>query len=316
MPRTDPRRREFNEQAVALWRKMPGDCRPAGVTTLMKRGLPYYIESGVLALRDAIDRLGPYAPQPFVFLAGGFQPDQEAEAELAQGGPDRIGVALRDLFGSRWVREWFELQVESIRLTEERVRWMTGPGNLTGLEALSVKDGADDDAVRTLCQADLPRVNTLAIQEVMLSVGGPSLLTTATVLALLDSPLMARLEALMLIGYWLTDDGLRALAESFRVAGLKSLFIWPRPESSAGVRAILESPHLAGLTRLDLSGIALDPAMVALLGRPDVLPGLRKLIIAFHDVSHRDLLLPRFGEGLFVGSEQEPQGEIAGIVDV
>src|SRR5262245_1315877 len=48
LPRTDARRRELNEQAMALWRKMPGDCRPAGVTTLMKRGLPFFIESGVL----------------------------------------------------------------------------------------------------------------------------------------------------------------------------------------------------------------------------------------------------------------------------
>jgi uncharacterized protein (TIGR02996 family) len=313
LPRTNARRRELNEQAMALWRKMPRDCRPAGVTTLMKRGLPFFINSGVLALRDAIDRLGPYAPQPFVLLSGDIPRDTEAEAELAPGGPDRVGVALRELFGSRWVREWFELQVQSVRLTEERVRWMTGPGNLTGLEALSVKDGADDGAVRALCQADLPRVHTLAIQEVRRSLGEPSLLSTATVLALLDSPLMARLEALILFGYWLEDDGLRALAESSRLAGLKSLFVWPRPNCSAGVRAILESPHLAWLTRLDLSGIALGPEMVALLGRPDVLPGLRTLIIAFDDASYRDLLLPRFGEELSVGSDEEPQGEIAGM---
>jgi uncharacterized protein (TIGR02996 family) len=313
LPRTEPRRRELNEQALALWRKMPADCRPAGVTTLMKRGLPWYIDSGVLALRDAIDRLGPYAPQPFVFLSGNRQPHNEAEAELAQGGPDRIGVALRELFGSRWVREWFELQLDSIRLTEERIRWMTGPGNLTGLEVLSVKDGADDDAVRALCQADLPRLHTLAIQEVRRGAGGePSLLTTATVLALLDSPLLARLEGLILFGYWLEDDGLLALAESSRVAGLKSLFVWPQTNSSAGVRALLKSPHLAGLTRLDLSGSALDPEMVALLKRPDLLPNLRRLIIAFNDVSYRNLLRPRFGEGLFAGSDQEePQGEFA-----
>src|SRR5262245_54134627 len=60
LPRTDLRRRELNQQAMALWRKMPDDCHPPGVTTLMKRGLPFFIESGALALRDAIDRLGPY----------------------------------------------------------------------------------------------------------------------------------------------------------------------------------------------------------------------------------------------------------------
>jgi uncharacterized protein (TIGR02996 family) len=313
LPRTDPRRRELNEQAMALWRKMPAECRPASVTTLMKRGLPFFISSGILGLHDAIDRLGPYAPRPFVLLSGDIPRDTEAEAELARGGPDRVGSALRELFGSRWVREWFELQLQNVRLTEERVRWMTGPGNLTGLEALSVQDGADDGAVRALCRADLPRVHTLAIQEVRRSVGESSLLTTAAILALLESPLMTRLEGLILFGHWLGNDGLQALAKSSRVAGLKSLLVSPRPNSSAGVRAILASPHLAGLTRLDLSGIALDPEMVALLGRPDVLPGLRALVIAFDDVSYRDLLLPRFGEGLSVGSDEEPQEQGAGM---
>ncbi len=211
LQKTDPRRRELNDRAMALWRRMPDDCRPPGVTTLMKRGLPFFVESGVLALRDAIDRLGPYAPEPFVFLHGDLQQHNEAEAELVRGGPDRIGEAIRELFGSPWVREWFELQIESIRLTEERVLWMTGPGHLTGLEALSVKDGADDNAVRALCQADLRRLNTLAMQEVRRSCGEEFLLTSDSVYALLDSPVIERLEGLLLLGYWLADDGLRCL---------------------------------------------------------------------------------------------------------
>src|SRR5688572_32087161 len=106
LPKTDSRRQELNQQAMALWRKMPKQCHPTGVITLMKRRLPFFIDSGVLALRDAIDQLGPYAPQPFVLLSGDFQTHQEAEAQLAQGGPDRIGDAVRDLFSSPWVREW------------------------------------------------------------------------------------------------------------------------------------------------------------------------------------------------------------------
>ncbi len=100
------------------------------------------------------------------------------------------------------------------------------------------------------------------------------------------------------------------LAKSSRVTALKSLFIWPKPNSSAGVKAILESPHLEGLTRLDLSGVPLDPEMVTLLSRPDVLPALRKLIIPFDDASYRDQLRTRFGERLFLGSEEELQGEV------
>ena len=190
---------------------------------------------------------------------------------------------------------------------------MIEPDNLTGLVALSVTDGADDDAVRVLCQAHLPQLNMLAIQEVRRSCGEESLLTTASVHTLLDSPLMERLEGLLLLVHWLVDDALRALAESSRTAGLKSLLILPKPNSLAGVRALLESPHLGGLTRLDLSGVALDPEVVALLQRPDVLPGLRTLIIAFDSGSYRNLLLPRFGKGLFVGSDEEPQEEDAEI---
>src|SRR6516164_11630700 len=110
---------------------------------------------------------------------------------------------------------------------------MIEPDNLTGLVALSVTDGADDDAVRVLCQAHLPQLNMLAIQEVRRSCGEESLLTTASVHTLLDSPLMERLEGLLLLVHWRVDDALRALAESSRTAGLKSLLILPKPNSLA-----------------------------------------------------------------------------------
>src|SRR5262249_4909558 len=80
-----------------------------------------------------------------------------------------------------------------------------------------------------------------------------------------------------------------------------------------GGRAHLESPHLAGLTRLDLSGVALDPEMAAPLARPDVLPGLCRLIIAFAAASYRELLRARFRGGVFLVSGEEPQGEIEGM---
>lgn len=72
----------------------------------------------------------------------------------------------------------------------------------------------------------------------------------------------------------------------------------------------MESPHFTHLARLDFSGVSLDPEAVALLTQPHVLPGLRTLIIAFDDQKFRDQLRRRFGEGLFVGSDEEPQDEI------
>ena len=46
------------------------------------------------------------------------------------------------------------------------------------------------------------------------------------------------------------------------------------------------------------------------LVRADVLPGLRRLIIPFEDRLYRDQLRPRFGKGLFLGSDQQPQDGI------
>jgi uncharacterized protein (TIGR02996 family) len=308
--KSDPRWDKLQEEVRVLW-KTPMDWNSAGIYTQTSRGLPYFIETDVLALRDCIHRLGPYAPEPFVFLSGDRQTHQEAEAELASGGTDRIGTAIQDLFRSPWVREWSELQLASIRITAGRAHAMIAPDNLSGLSALCVTDGADDGAVQVLSQAHWPRLSSLGIQEVRRSCGEESLLTTASIHALLNSSLIERIEGLLLVGHWLTNDGLQALAESSRLVGLKSLFIWPKPNSLAGVRAILESPHLAQLTRLDLSGVALDDEMVALLQQPVVLPGLRTLVIAFESMSYRTSLLPRFGAGLFVGSDEEPQEEVA-----
>ena len=83
-----------------------------------------------------------------------------------------------------------------------------------------------------------------------------------------------------------------------------SLEIRPRASCWAGegMRAILHSPHLAGLKLLNVSFVELDPEIAALLARPDVLPGLETLVVTFTDKKYRDLLRPRFGQGLYFGS--------------
>jgi uncharacterized protein (TIGR02996 family) len=309
LPKGDSRRTPLHEQAKALRRCLPADMRAAGLFTT-RRGLPVWVESGVFALRDGIGRLGPYTTQLGVLLGGNGTAEQEAEEELAGGGTDRLGAALADLFASPWVRQWVELQTHYVRLTQQRVRWMTEPGNLTELEALAISDGADDGAVRALSEAKLPRLKILGIDEVRRRAGWDDpLLTPAAVHALIDSPLLDQLEGLYLGGDWLGNDELQSLAESPRVVGLKSLYPWPRQDSVAGLRALVNSPHLGGLTHLNLSRIALDPQIVSFLAQRDVLPSLRKLDINFEDAWYRDVLLPRFGDGLLVGSIEDSQGE-------
>src|SRR5262249_4472157 len=98
-----------------------------------------------------------------------------------------------EIFASPWVRQWVALETHNLRLTAERVRWMTGPGNLTDLESLCISDGADDDAVWALCKADLPRLKELAIHEVMRRTGWDDpLLTPAVVPSLALFPMMSR----------------------------------------------------------------------------------------------------------------------------
>ena len=309
LPKEEPRRQLLNDQARALWAGLPADLRAPGVLRGTHRGFLSSVQAGVFALRDGIRRLGPYTSQLFVLLHGDSGADKEAEAEFARGGPDGLGAALGDLFASEWVREWAELQMLHVRLTEERVRSMTQPGNLCGLKGWVITDGADDGAVRSLASAKLPELKGLAIHEVMRRAGWDDpLLTPDVVRVLVGSPLLARLEVLSLWGDWLGDEEMQLLAASPGIAGLKSLYVWPRQDSVAGLRALVSSPHLAGLTHLNLSRIAIDPQIVSLLAQRDVLPSLRELDINFEDVCFRDVLLPRFGDGLLVGSVEDSHG--------
>jgi arginase len=164
--------------------------------------------------------------------------------------------------------------------------------------------------VRVLANADLPRLTGLLIHE-LLARGDPELLTSDALFALAESPLLARLETLNIVGRWIDDDGLRALAASPRLAGLRSLVICPRRDSWTGLRALVESPHLSGLSGLDISWQELGPGLAELLARPDVLPSLNRLAIAFPDPAEREALARRFADGLIV-EEEETAGEMDG----
>jgi uncharacterized protein (TIGR02996 family) len=307
LPRKDPRRQWYKEQLSQPWNRVPADCHPPGIYTQTHRGLPWFVDTGVFALRDGIDKLGPYAPLPFVLLGGAQTKERQAEREFANGGPDLIGEALREIGRSRWLHQWHELQIQWLRLTEDRVRSLTGAGTLTRLETMVFRGGADDGAVRALAGSHLPRLLVFGLEEVRIR--DNPLLTPDAVMPLLDAPWLTHVQGLILWGEWLEELALQALASCPRLAGLHWLDILPSLASQAGegMRALLHSPHLAGLKLLNIAPVELDPEIAALLARPDILPGLQTLVVAFDDEKYRDLLRPRFGKGLYFGSMEDDE---------
>lgn len=303
LPPDDPRREPLHKRAFALRKAFPGDVSDLAINAPTQRGFHSSIMTGVLALRAGLDRLGPYAPRPTVLISANGAADQAARAEAASGGPDRLAGAFREIFASPWVRSWDSLELQSIRLTADWVRWLTEPRNLTGLRQLVFAGGLDDDAVRVLAGADLPRLRVLAVHEVRERDG--AVLTPAAVAALGRSPLLARVEHLSLMGEWIGDAGLRALAESPRLTGLKHLHLWTRDHTPAGLRALFASPHLAGLKRLDIPWLELNPRTAAVLARPETLPALTRLNVRLRRGAGRTALARRFGDGLVV-EEDEP----------
>jgi uncharacterized protein (TIGR02996 family) len=310
LPRSDPQWNLLNEQARSLRKKVPADFRAAGALYLTRRGFPYDVQTSLVELRDGIDRLGPYTPRLKLLLGGDTAAEQEAEEAYARGGLDLLGEAFQQLFASPWVRNWESLEMQNLRLTADRALAMTAPGNLTRLEVLHLQDTADDEAVRVLGSANLPRLWAFEIFEVRRRTGWDDpLLTPAVVGIILESPLLDRLEHLSLCGNWLGNDQLRAIAGSPRMAGLKSFYPWPVAGSTDGLLAILRSPNLAGLTWLNLSRIGLEPEIVELLERPEVLPNLTRLDIddETEPVIH-ERLSKRFGKGLIGGPLEDNIG--------
>jgi uncharacterized protein (TIGR02996 family) len=302
LPKRDPRRQWYKEQLSQPRKLMPADCYPTGIYTQTHRGLPWFAETGVFDLQSGIDKLGPYAPTLFVLMGGDRAKEQQAEQDFARGGPDLVGEALCEIGRSEWLRQWDELQIYSLRLTEDRVRSLAGAGSLTQLLGVTFRDGADDGAVRAIAESRLPKLQLFGLQEVML--WDQSLLTPDAVLTLLHASWLDQLKGLILCGAWLEERALKALASSSGLAGLRSLDLRPSVSSWAGegMRALLHSPYLAGLKLLNIALTELDPEIAALLARPDVLPGLETLVVTHADKKFRDLLKPRFGKGLYFGA--------------
>jgi uncharacterized protein (TIGR02996 family) len=304
LPRGDPRRDALHKQSMALRKRgaFPGDTRNLNILSPTRRGFHADIQAGLMGLHAGLETLGPYAPQLVVLIHGNSQEEIDARNEAERGEPDRLAAAFREVFASRWVRYWIELELQYLEVSAEHVRWMVAPGNLTGLRQLVVAGGLDDNAARALGESDLPQLRVLAIHE--LRDRDEARLTANALAVLAQSPLLGQIEYLSLMGEWIGDDGLRALAASPRVTGLKGLYLWSRGHTPASLRALLESPHLARLPRLDMPWIELDPESAALLARPEILPGLSHLEVRLPPRANRDALAKRFGDGLVVADAE------------
>lgn len=266
-----PEWRALDERVRALGRgAFPG--RVEGVLSPTRRGFHKHIQADVLALRDGIDRLGPYAPRLVVQLGAATRADQDAEREAAAGGPDRVGDAIRDIFASPWVRQWVVLQTHSLRLTADRAALMTGPGHLINLEFLAIDGGADNDTIRVFAGADLPALTHMALVEAA-PIRDEPLLSPAAVDTLLGARWAAQLELLRLWGGWFRDG----LLEVVRAARLRNLKV------------------------LDIQFAPLDDELMDLLVSPATLPNLERLITGELSDDQQARLAGRTAAGLVVG---------------
>jgi uncharacterized protein (TIGR02996 family) len=138
---------------------------------------------------------------------------------------------------------------------------------------------------------------------------------------LAGSPLVALCRGLYLTGSKLGDAGVEALARS-PVSGLTELGVGWQHVTAAGVRALAKSPHLTGLrklalphndlspdavavlldapfaprlTHLDLGDMSLAPAALELLSRSSVLENLLRLRVGTNSPFWKEALTDRFG---------------------
>lgn len=283
----DTRWGALNKRASELRQFFPGVAR--GVSSSTRRGFNADVQAGVIALRDGLDRIGPYSTRLKVLLF----PDADDE----NGGPAGTETAFGEVFTSSWVREWEVLEVQGVRLSERHIARMTAPGHLTKLRHLTVSGGIDDTATRALVRSELPALKELTLIE---APSRDDQLLDRALAEVAGSRMLGRLEGLSVVGNWVHDDGLTALADSPSARGLRSLFLVPRRGTHEGLRRILTSPHLSELARLDLSWVPLDEEIVSLLAEPGTLPGLSHLAIQRLTGPPPASLVRRFGAGLTI----------------
>jgi serine/threonine protein kinase len=102
--------------------------------------------------------------------------------------------------------------------------------------------------------------------------------------ALADSPRLANLSVLILSGNQISDEGAAALAGSSHIMNLSRLVLWDNRIGDEGVMALAASPQLANLTALDLGSNRVGDEGVKALAASPFMANLTALILVSNHI--------------------------------
>jgi uncharacterized protein (TIGR02996 family) len=206
------------------------------------------------------------------------------------------------LAGPSFLRRLERLDLQTNDLTDAAVAHLAGSPNLRTLRSLSLN--SNRLTARTVL-ALAASTHLEALTELNLGCT-LDVMTEAGARSLAGWPGLARLATLHLQNSGLTDRGVRLLAASPHLAGVKSLDLSMNfGITAAGVRALAASPHLAGLEVLNLGDVPMGAEGARALAESPHLAGLRGLGLRNYchqstplDEASRQLLRGRFGKRL------------------
>jgi uncharacterized protein (TIGR02996 family) len=188
------------------------------------------------------------------------------------------GQALAE---SKYLTNLTALRLHGCRIGVKGTQALAASTNVAKLSVLDLSsNGIADNGVRALVES--PHLTRLR----ELNLGGDNGLHVAAIEELAGWTGLGRLTRLQVAGNQeLGDEGIRVLAGSPHLSGLRCLDVSDSALSSAGVAALAEAPGLTGLWSLDLHGNwAVDDAGAVALARSKTLSELRELDLSATDV--------------------------------
>jgi uncharacterized protein (TIGR02996 family) len=148
--------------------------------------------------------------------------------------------------------------------------------HLTSLRRLEVHGWFAPEDLADIAAASLSGLQGLLLRQTGYRV--ESAIRAADLAAILDSPYLAGLESLSLLGYWLNDEGeAAALSDRLALPGLRELTWQVGRIGVDGVRALVTKPQRSRLTRLVLGHAGLSDEGAALVASSGHLEGLKQL---------------------------------------
>jgi uncharacterized protein (TIGR02996 family) len=215
---------------------------------------------------------------------------------------DLTDTAAEILAGPSFLRRLERLELQTNELTSAGVAMLANSANLRTLRSLNLGSNRLT-AAAVLALVASPHLD--ALTELNLS-NTLDTMTEVGARALANWPGLARLDRLHLGNTGLTDRGVRLLAASPHLAGVKFLGLGMNfGITGVGVTALAASPHLARLEVLDLGDVPMGAEGARALAESPHLEHLRRLGLRNYchqstplDEGSRQLLQARFGKRL------------------